>query len=109
MAWMDEFTQPDAARIIWLSGPTGSGKSCIQRKVVELCKGKGVHAASFFFSPRSPETSCEKWFVTTLAHQMTQAIPALKPFVAAAVRNDETIFKKSLEVQIDKLIFGPLG
>jgi hypothetical protein len=75
---------------------------------VELCKGKGLYAASFFFTPRSPETSCEKWFVTTLAHQLTQTVPNLKPFVGAAVRNDETIFKKSLEIQIDKLIFGPL-
>ena len=110
MSWIDDsISNPNATRIAWLSGPAGSGKSCIQRKVVDLCKGKGVYAASFFFSPRTPETSCEKWFVTTLANQLTQTIPSLKPFVAAAVRSDETNFKKSLEVQIDNLIFGPLG
>ncbi|KAJ2922499.1 hypothetical protein H1R20_g14612, partial [Candolleomyces eurysporus] len=108
MSWIEDSSHPNATRIAWLSGPAGSGKSCIQRKVVDLCKGKGVYAASFFFSPRTPKTCCETWFVTTLAHQLTQTIPGLKPFMAAAVGNDETIFKKSLEVQIDKLIFDPL-
>lgn len=95
-------------RIAWLSVSAGSGKSCIQRKIVDLCWERGVYAASFFFGPQSPKACSEERFVTAIVYQLTQTIPPLKRFVAEAIRNDETIFRKSLEVQIDRLIFDPL-
>ncbi|KAJ2935157.1 hypothetical protein H1R20_g1903, partial [Candolleomyces eurysporus] len=109
-AWaVDDPTHPRAVSITWLSGPAGAGKSCIQRKVVEICQDKGVFAASFFFSTHCPNTRCESYFITTIAAQLTETTPQVKPFVLEAIENDPAIFRKSLEAQMEALIIGPFS
>ncbi|RXW17001.1 hypothetical protein EST38_g8844 [Candolleomyces aberdarensis] len=105
MAWARD---PTATALLWLSGPAGAGKSCIQRKIVQLCADEGFHVACFFFSIREPETSNEARFITTLAAQLAENIPGLKWYIERAIKMDHRMFTRSLDSQVEGLIFKPL-
>ncbi|KAJ2920019.1 hypothetical protein MD484_g448, partial [Candolleomyces efflorescens] len=107
MTWARD-GRPDAMSMLWLSGPAGGGKTCIQRRIVELCKADDMFAGCFFFSTRYPDTSTENRFIVTLAAQLMQSVPQITPFLVDAVKKDPTILQKSLEVQMKTLIFSPL-
>ncbi|KAJ2922573.1 hypothetical protein H1R20_g14523, partial [Candolleomyces eurysporus] len=101
-------SRPDSVSILWLSGPAGGGKTCILRRIVELCKAEDLFAACVFFSTCYSDTRTEGRFIITLAAQLTQSIPQITPFLVEAVKKDPTILQKSLETQMKALIFGPL-
>ncbi|RXW25487.1 hypothetical protein EST38_g321 [Candolleomyces aberdarensis] len=105
MTWARD---PKAAPILWLSGPAGAGKSCIQRKVVQLCTDEGLYVACFFFSVKESETSSEARFITTLAAQLAENIPGLKWYIERAIMTDHRIFTRSLDSQAEGLIIKPL-
>ncbi|TFK22785.1 hypothetical protein FA15DRAFT_671115 [Coprinopsis marcescibilis] len=94
--------------LLWLSGPAGGGKSCIQRELVEICKEEGVLAASYFFSTRVEKLDSARPFVATLAIQLCGCIPGFKPLVEEEILNDVSLFEKSMEVQFERLISVPL-
>jgi hypothetical protein len=106
MDWAQDPLEPKP--VLWISGPAGAGKTCIQRKIVDLLKGKGLFAGAFIFSTKSLETNNESRLISTLALQLGQTTPNSKPFILKAIEDDPGIFKKSLEVQAESLIFGPL-
>ncbi|TFK20080.1 hypothetical protein FA15DRAFT_673869 [Coprinopsis marcescibilis] len=64
-----------SARIIWLSGSFGTGKSAIQQTIAEECYEAGTLAASFFFSHQSSERNNSRRFVPTIAWQVAKTIP----------------------------------
>ncbi|RXW25486.1 hypothetical protein EST38_g320 [Candolleomyces aberdarensis] len=105
MTWARD---PKATPILWLSGPVGAGKSCIQRKVVQLCTDEGLYVACFFFSVKESETSSEARFITTLAAQLAENIPGLKWYIERAIKMDHRIFTRSLDSQAEGLIIKPL-
>ncbi|TFK22780.1 hypothetical protein FA15DRAFT_706020 [Coprinopsis marcescibilis] len=94
--------------LLWLSGPAGGRKSCIQRELVEICKEKEVLAASYFFSTRVENLDSARPFVATLAIQLCGCIPGYKPLVKEEILNDVSLFEKSMEVQFERLISVPL-
>jgi hypothetical protein len=106
MDWAQDPLEPKP--VLWISGPAGAGKTCIQRKIVDLLKGKGLFAGAFIFSTKSLETNNESRLISTLALQLGQTTPNSKPYILKAIEDDPGIFKKSLEVQAESLIFGPL-
>ncbi|TEB27109.1 hypothetical protein FA13DRAFT_1795135 [Coprinellus micaceus] len=73
MGWIvhgDGDEQP--TRIMWLTGPAGSGKTAIMGTIAETCEERDLLGASFFFSSYAGTASrCSKRFlIPTLAHQM---------------------------------------
>ncbi|RXW17007.1 hypothetical protein EST38_g8849 [Candolleomyces aberdarensis] len=105
MAWARD---RKATPILWLSGPAGAGKSCIQRKIVKLCADEGLFGACFFFSTSESETSSEARFITTLAAQLAENIPGLHWYIESAIKMDRRMFARSLESQVEGLILKPL-
>ncbi|KAJ2920011.1 hypothetical protein MD484_g461, partial [Candolleomyces efflorescens] len=105
MAWARD---PRAEPILWLSGPAGAGKSCIQRTIAQSCIAEGLFIACFFFSIKQSERNNETRFVTTLAAQLAENISGLKKHINSAIEMDHRIFTRSLESQVDGLIFKPL-
>ncbi|TFK18972.1 hypothetical protein FA15DRAFT_674848 [Coprinopsis marcescibilis] len=95
--------------LLWLSGPAGGGKTCIQREVVELCEEEGIFAASFFFSTRINGLDKSTSFVATIALQLCASIPGYKRLVKRKIRKDGSIFEKSLETQLTELVARPLN
>ncbi|TFK22790.1 hypothetical protein FA15DRAFT_671123 [Coprinopsis marcescibilis] len=95
--------------MLWLAGPAGGGKTCIQRDVVQRCEERGILAASYFFSTRVPGLDHAGPFVATIAYQLCTSIPALKPHIEQEIQFDPSLFEKSLEVQFERLIARPFS
>ncbi|KAJ2928594.1 hypothetical protein H1R20_g8514, partial [Candolleomyces eurysporus] len=98
---------PDCQRLLWLSGPAGAGKTCIQRSVAEECLVGTILGGSFFFGRDSGRDSADG-LVATLAHQFCSVIPGFREAVLRSIAVDLSIFSKSLLVQLQRLIFDPL-
>ncbi|KAF6758744.1 hypothetical protein DFP72DRAFT_1167547 [Ephemerocybe angulata] len=99
-------------KIMWISGPAGSGKTAIAGSVAEACKEQGILAASFFFSSFSGslDRRVKKCFVTTIAYQLRQH-PALSHFgqrMLGHIDQDPAILDLRLGEQLEALILNPL-
>ena len=94
--------------ILWVSAPAGSGKSAILQKIAELFRDSGGLAASFFFSRTAAQRQTEAHLIATIAYQLAVSIPATRPFIDKAVRDDLSVFDKNLSVQMKHLVIQPL-
>ncbi|TFK20405.1 hypothetical protein FA15DRAFT_759387 [Coprinopsis marcescibilis] len=99
---------PPQLRLLWLSGPVGGGKTCIQREVVECCKKQGSLAASYFFSARRADLDNAPPFVPTIVLQLCNTVPKFQGQVEEEIKADPFIFDKSMEIQFERLITRPL-
>ena len=90
--------------ILWISTPAGSGKSAILQMIAELFQDSGGLAASFFFSRTAAQRQTEAHLIATIAAQLAVSIPATRPFIDRAVRDDLSIFDKTLPVQMKHLV-----
>ncbi|TEB23154.1 hypothetical protein FA13DRAFT_1740295 [Coprinellus micaceus] len=101
----------DPKRMMWLSGPAGSGKTAIAGSVAETCEEEGLLAATFFFSSfsGSAERSSKRGLIATLAYHMSQndSLHQFKSHLHAAVDRQPNIFRKNLKEQAKCLILEP--
>ncbi len=114
MAWTTTTTTTtaDAARhVFWLSGLAGTGKSTGARTVARRCADERRLGGSFFFARGGGDRASGRKFVTTLAVQLAAAVPALKPHVAAAVRDGPSrgVAAMTLRNQWAQLVLKPLA
>jgi len=98
----------DQALIMWLYGAAGAGKSAIVHTLAEICDEKGWLLATFFFWKTAPERNNASRFVATIAHQIAQAIPAVREFIEAALNDSRHVLDLSMDTQLSKLILEPL-
>ena len=94
--------------ILWLSAPAGAGKSAILQKVAEEFDHSGRLAASFFFSRTAAKRNTENHLISTIAYQLARSIPAARRYIEEAVDYDPSIFSRTLQVQLERLITQPL-
>ncbi|KAF6755298.1 hypothetical protein DFP72DRAFT_782643, partial [Ephemerocybe angulata] len=53
LSWItDGHMDADPKRILWVTGPAGTGKTAILGSIAERCKADGTLAATFFISKR---------------------------------------------------------
>ncbi|KAJ2934067.1 hypothetical protein H1R20_g3029, partial [Candolleomyces eurysporus] len=93
--------------LAWLSGPAGAGKSCIQRSIVEECLAQDILAGSFFFGSDFGRDNADG-FVATIAHQLCNGAPRFQEALLRKISFDPSVFEKSLIVQVQHLVYGPL-
>ena len=110
-SWIDD-GGAEPRRIMWVTGPAGTGKTAIAGSVAEACYSRGLLAASFFFSAFSGSLNrrLKRSFVATLAYQLAHH-PGLHHFankLLASIERDPTIFTKRLQDQAEALLLGPL-
>ena len=86
----------------------GTGKSTISRTVASNWAEQKQLGGSFFFSRGQADLSGAAKFFTTLATQLANTIPALKPHVCKAIIDDPDISQRSGSEQWKLLIFQPL-
>ena len=96
------------AKILWLHGPAGAGKSAIAQTVSEICAAKGQLAGSFFFSRSAPSRNNTRHFFTTIALQFAHSIPHMRKEICKAVENDLQILHRQHRTQMKQLIVQPL-
>ena len=97
------------ACIFWVSGIAGTGKSTIARTVSRDFAEQRYLGASFFFSRGRGDLGHAGKFFTTIAVQLANTFPALKPSVCEAIANHPNIAKEGLNEQWKRLIFQPLS
>ncbi|KAF8649170.1 hypothetical protein AX16_005968 [Volvariella volvacea WC 439] len=96
--------------ILWLTGPVGTGKSAISRKVCEDLNRKDPRllAGSFFFWRSDDGRNSLKAFIPTIVHRLCEALPEVGELMQRTLTNDLSILDRTLEVQWDTLIIKPL-
>jgi len=93
----------------WLYGPAGAGKTAIADSIAELFHEEGRLAAAFFFSRGANGRKDATRFISSLAYQLSMAIPEIQEWVSAAVDSDPLIFSRSLSAQMQALIVKPFN
>lgn len=106
VAWIQD---PKGARVFWLNGFAGTGKSTISRTTASDLSKQNLLAASFFFARGRGDISHAGKFFTTVARQLAESIPALRPLIAKAIEDHFDIDKQGLDEQWKHLIFEPLS
>ncbi|KAF3920818.1 hypothetical protein ABW20_dc0109936 [Dactylellina cionopaga] len=95
--------------LFWLVGRAGTGKSTISRTIARTLLEKKLLGATFFFKRGEADRSTGALFFTTIALQLANRLPGIKLDIQRAIDEDQTISRKALKEQFDKLIFEPLS
>jgi hypothetical protein len=103
------FNKDGKKNILWVHAPLGYGKTAIAGTVKEKLDVMGLDfdnpvGATFFFWRTSPERNSPARFIITLAYQLAESIPELRPHVDAVIKSKPGIVKMALERQLDELI-----
>jgi hypothetical protein len=94
--------------IFWLNGMAGTGKSTIARTVANHFSNRNRLGASFFFSKGSGDRGRAKYLLSTMAVQMTRALPVVRKYVSEAISKHPGIAQQTMPEQWNKLILEPL-
>ncbi|KAF5339421.1 hypothetical protein D9611_009869 [Ephemerocybe angulata] len=114
MSWIDAGDQDaQPKKIMWVTGPAGTGKTAILGTIADTCKEKGTLAASFFFSAfsGSVDRRTKRCLVPTLAFQLMGHGDAggIREHVLSSVARDQgMIFTKNLKEQLIGMVLNPL-
>ncbi|TEB03941.1 hypothetical protein FA13DRAFT_1784145 [Coprinellus micaceus] len=113
MGWIRHGERDETPRrILWLSGPAGSGKTAIAGTIADECYEGGLLAASFFFSAfaGSRNRRWKKPLIPTLVYRLIQheSIAGLKEEVLAVIERDPMVFERHLGQQLEELVLKPL-
>ncbi|KAF6756290.1 hypothetical protein DFP72DRAFT_1066654 [Ephemerocybe angulata] len=102
------YVDTEVGKIMWLTGPGGTGKTAILGTIADKCQDEGILAPNFFFSSSSSDWRC---LVATLASQLwgRKDLPGIQEHILSALRNSPLIFTKSLKQQFDYIIVAPLS
>jgi hypothetical protein len=95
--------------VCWLYGPAGSGKTTIATTIAAKYAQNNRLAGSFFFSrdPGHQRQSVDN-VIATIAYQNAVSHPVVQNKIRQVLDFDSNIFTKSLEIQFDHLLIGPV-
>ncbi|KAF5314192.1 hypothetical protein D9611_006846 [Ephemerocybe angulata] len=114
MSWIAAGDQDARSkRIMWVTGPAGTGKTAILGTIAETCKEKGTLAASFFFSAfaGSANRRTKRCLVPTLAFQLMGhgGLTETREHVLSSIAEGQgIIFTKNLKEQFIAMVLNPL-
>ncbi|KAJ3500290.1 hypothetical protein NMY22_g19305 [Coprinellus aureogranulatus] len=112
VGWITDGDKDDCyKKVLWMTGPAGTGKTAIAGSVAELCKEKGLLAATFFFSSfsGSADRRSKRRLIATIAYQLLQcdALDEVGRRILTAIDRNPAIFGMRLKDQVDELILAP--
>ncbi|KAK7452182.1 hypothetical protein VKT23_012285 [Stygiomarasmius scandens] len=101
-----------AAKVYWLVGMAGAGKSTISHSLCEILDEKQMLGASVFCSRGSAEASDANLIIPAIARALASASPVVKAKIVKALENDDDLPKptyRDLKDKFTKLIQDPIG
>lgn len=101
-------SEDNGSESVWISGPAGAGKTALAQTLAEMAHEQGFLGASFFFS-RPNARDDPKFLFTTLAYQLAVNLPEIRLSIEESILRDPALFRKSLAVQFQELILGPVA
>ncbi|KAJ3541396.1 hypothetical protein NMY22_g3908 [Coprinellus aureogranulatus] len=112
-SWIKDGEKDDEPkRVLWMSGPAGTGKTAIAGSIAELCKEMDLLAASFFFSSfsGSRERCSKRRLISTIAYQLLlhDGLQGVGFHILNAVKRNPVVFRLGLGDQLEELIIAPL-
>ncbi|KAK7023579.1 hypothetical protein VNI00_016665 [Paramarasmius palmivorus] len=93
--------------LCWLSGAAGVGKSAIAQTIAEKTS-EGSLIASFFFWRDDPQRNNPSKMFLVIAHGLALRYPELRRSIGQVIKENPSILKASIDVQLQKLIIEPL-
>ncbi|KAF9441155.1 hypothetical protein P691DRAFT_813530 [Macrolepiota fuliginosa MF-IS2] len=93
------------ARVLWLEGPAGVGKSAVAQTCAQ---DMGSRLGATFFFSRPNGWNKPATFLPTIVYQLTTKYPAYRDCIDAIVLRDPLILEKSIQVQFRELLVQPL-
>ena len=107
--WLDRsISDTTVEPIYWVNGLAGIGKSTIARTIAEDARRPAPLGASFFFSRQERELSDAALFIPTIAYQLAQSYPEMRPAIHRVFVQDPDVVKTSFMTQFENLILEPL-
>lgn len=98
---------PDVARIFWLDGMAGTGKSAIARSVCHMLREAGLLAGSFFCSRGIREdVGC---IIPTISMSLARRNASYRAALVDVLSSNPDIGHYTVELQIEHLLEKPLG
>lgn len=98
-----------SATMMWLRGPAGAGKSALAQSIAEICRARGLLAASFFFSRTAASRSDGRALIPTIAYQLALCLPIVTTSIKQCVEKDPSVLERSNETQTEKLLVEPFN
>ncbi|KAJ7660295.1 hypothetical protein DFH06DRAFT_393213 [Mycena polygramma] len=95
------------ARLMWLYGCAGMGKSAIAQTFAAECQEDGILGASFFFRRGDPGRGNWKGLFPTLAYQLAASHPEFGNALRQSIERDKLVFGQAMRHQFQKLIVAP--
>ncbi|KAF5310625.1 hypothetical protein D9619_008267 [Psilocybe cf. subviscida] len=97
------------AKIVWMNGAAGAGKSAIARSLCEELSVTNVLLASFFFKRTDGSRNNHASLVATITYQIYGSVPPqYRPLILGVIEHDPLVFNRSVEAQFQALILTPL-
>ncbi|CUA74660.1 putative WD repeat-containing protein all2124 [Nostoc sp, PCC 7120] [Rhizoctonia solani] len=105
MAWSED---PAMAKVYWMNGMAGTGKTTIAYSVCERLETGKQLAASFFCTRASPECREAKRIIPTIAYQLARRFLPFRYSLCQQLKKDPDISTGQLSDQFDLLLKKPL-
>ena len=103
--WLED---EQGARVFWLNGLAGTGKSAVAQTVAEISFMRGDLGASFFCSRDFEDRSNLHTIFPTLAFQLADRFSAFRECLLRVLETNPDIRHESLLSQMEKAIVGSL-
>ncbi|CAE6529167.1 unnamed protein product [Rhizoctonia solani] len=105
MVWAGD---PRGAKIYWMNGMAGTGKTTIAYSFSEELEAAGQLAASFFCTRTSRECSEAKQIVPTLAYQLARRSAPFRDALCGVLNKDPDVGSLNAVLQFGSLLAKPL-
>ncbi|KDN38651.1 hypothetical protein RSAG8_09326, partial [Rhizoctonia solani AG-8 WAC10335] len=105
IAWSEN---PDLAKVYWMNGMAGTGKTTIAYSLCERLEAGKQLAASFFCTRASPECREAKQIIPTIAYQLARRFAPFRYSLCQQLKQDPDISFGQLSDQFDLLLKKPL-
>ncbi|CAE6499953.1 unnamed protein product [Rhizoctonia solani] len=105
MSWSED---PGMAKVYWMNGMAGTGKTTIAYTLCEKLEARKQLAASFFCTRASPECREATQIIPTIAYQLARRFLPFRYSLCQQLKKDPDISNSQLSNQFNLLLKRPL-